>query len=41
MGNEIEYTNGLCHTTKIAVMPIYGKKLKKKKNFFSGIKKKR
>ena len=28
-------TNGLCHMTKIAAMPIYGKKLK---NFFSGTK---
>ena len=37
MGNESEYTNGLCHMTKMATMPIYGKK--QKKNFFSGIKK--
>ena len=32
MGNESEYTNGLCHMTKVAAMPIYGK------NFLSGIK---
>ena len=23
MGNESEYTNGLCHVTKMATMPIY------------------
>ena len=28
MGNESEYTNGLCHMTKMAAMPIYGKNLK-------------
>ena len=29
MGNESDYSNGLCHTTRIAAMPIYGKNLKK------------
>ena len=29
MGNEREYTNGLCHMTKVAAMSIYGKNLKK------------
>ena len=29
MGNETVYTNGLCHMTKMAAMPIYGKNLKK------------
>ena len=29
MGNESVYTNGLCHVTKLAAMPIYGKNLKK------------
>ena len=29
MGNESEYTNGLCHMTKMASMPIYVKSLKK------------
>ena len=24
MENESEYTNGLCHMTKMAAMPIYG-----------------
>ena len=28
MGNESEYTNDLWHMTKMAAMPIYGKKLK-------------
>ena len=28
MGNKSEYTNGLCHMTKMATMPIYGKNLK-------------
>ena len=28
MGNESEYTNCLCHMTKMAPMPIYGKYLK-------------
>ena len=23
MGNESEYTNGLCHMTKLAAIPIY------------------
>ena len=36
MENEREYTNGLCHMTYMAAMPIYGKSLK---IFFSGIKK--
>ena len=26
--NEYEYTNGLCHMTKMATMPIYGKTLR-------------
>ena len=25
MGNGSEYTNGLCHMTKMAAMPMYGK----------------
>ena len=29
MGNESEYTNGLCHMTKMAAQYIYGKILKK------------
>ena len=27
LGNESEFTNGLCHMTKMAAMPIYGKNL--------------
>ena len=37
MGNESEYTHGLCHMTKMAAMPIYGKK--PSKIFCSGTKK--
>ena len=29
MGNESEYTNGLCHMTKMAAMPINGTNLKR------------
>ena len=29
MGNESQYTTDLCHMTKMAAMPIYGKNLKK------------
>ena len=37
MGNESEYTNDLCHMTKMALMPIYGENTLQ--NFFSGIQK--
>ena len=29
MGNESEYTNDLCHMTKVAAMPIHGKNITK------------
>ena len=28
MGNESEFTNGLCHMSKMVAMPVYGKRFR-------------